>query len=488
MRAIREHARDFVAIIVLLIVAAVVAVVILGHQRLTLPAWVPVIGRDFYSFNGEFSTGQAVTPGQGQTIDVAGVEVGQIARVTLKHGRAVIGMDIADKGVRPYRDATMLLRPKTGLKDMTVELNPGHSSAGRLPEGGTIPVSQTAPDVNLDEVLAALDDDTRTYLRALVSGAGTGLKGRGGDLGDALRAFKPTAVDLRRLNGELATRKHNIKRVMHNFSLVAEQLGSKDDQLAGFVTSSNAALGALAAQERSIRATLRGLPPALSDTRTALGKTRDLADQLGPALGGLRPGARALGPSSRAIQPFFTKTTPVIRDSVRPLVRTARPLVAQLRPTMRDLSAATPDLLSSFTVLNRLVDMLAHNPAGDEEGYLFWLSWANHLGASVFNMQDAHGPIRRGLLVASCNTLGILDNVAVSNPALGTTIGLINTVDRAKICPGVPGQAGPMTPTGAPAPTGTPSPTGPTAASARLMPSRPSVPTPMLSATKPGGG
>lgn len=475
MRVIREHARDFVAIIVLLAIAAVVAVVILDHQRLTLPAWVPVAGKDFYSFNGEFTTGQAVTPGQGQTVDVAGVEVGQIARVTLRDGKAVIGMDLEDKSVRPYRDATMLLRPKTGLKDMTVELDPGHPSAGRLPEGGTIPVSQTAPDVNLDEVLAALDDDTRTYLRALVSGAGTGLKGRGGDLGDTLRAFKPTAGALRRLNGELATRKHNIKRVMHNFSLVAAQLGAKDDQLAGFVTSSNAALGALAAQERNIRATLRGLPPTLRDTRTALAKTRGLADQLGPALGDLRPGARALGPASRALQPFLTKTTPVIRDSVRPLVRAARPLVGQVRPAMRDLSAATPDLLTSFRVLNRLVDMLAHNPPGDEEGYLFWLAWANHLGASVFNTQDAHGPIRRGLLVASCNTLGILDNVAAVNPALGTTIGLINTVQRSQVCPGAQGPAG------------QPSPTGATASAVPAAGAAPVPGVPTLTATKPGG-
>ena len=67
---------------------------------------------------------------------------------------------------RVYKDATVLLRPKTGLKDMVAELEPGTPGAGRLKDGGVIPVSQTLPDVNLDEILASLDADTRDYLRA----------------------------------------------------------------------------------------------------------------------------------------------------------------------------------------------------------------------------------------------------------------------------------------------------------------------------------
>jgi phospholipid/cholesterol/gamma-HCH transport system substrate-binding protein len=79
--------------------------------------------------------------------------------------------------------------------------------------------------------------------------------------------------------------------------------------------------------------------------------------------------------------------------------------------------------------------MLAYNPAGDEEGYLFWFAWVNHLGASVFSTQDAHGPIRRGLLVANCNALEIISNVAQVNPALGLVIQLVNLVRASAVCP-----------------------------------------------------
>jgi phospholipid/cholesterol/gamma-HCH transport system substrate-binding protein len=109
--------------------------------------------------------------------------------------------------------------------------------------------------------------------------------------------------------------------------------------------------------------------------------------------------------------------------------------VAELRPTMRNLSKATPDLLTSFQIVNRALNALAYNPKGVEEGNLFWFAWVNHLGASLFSTQDAHGPIRRGLILASCDTLGVLDNLKQVNPVLGTIIALSNFPQTKAVCP-----------------------------------------------------
>ena len=74
---------------------------------------------------------------------------------------------------------------------MFLELDPGTKAAPALEEGDTIPVVNTAPDVNADEVLSALDDDTRDYLRLLLTGAGGGLERRGGDLREVFRRLGP---------------------------------------------------------------------------------------------------------------------------------------------------------------------------------------------------------------------------------------------------------------------------------------------------------
>jgi phospholipid/cholesterol/gamma-HCH transport system substrate-binding protein len=434
--AIRKHMRDFVAIIFLLIVALVVAGVILSNQRLALPAGVPLLGKDTFEVEAELATAQAVTPGQGQTVNIAGVEVGQISSVKLEQGKAVIGMKIDRKYDRIYRNATILLRPKTGLKDMVAELTPGTPDAGELREGERIPISQTLPDVNLDEILASLDADTRDYLRVLLGDASTALDGNGRALAQAIRRFEPTAKYSREINEQLAVRRRNIKRVIHNFSLLMGELGAKDRQVAGFVQNSNAVFATLAGQDANLRATLQELPGALDETQTTLAKTDRLARVLGPTLEDLRPGARALGPSLRETRPFLTTTTPIIRDQLRPFARAALPTVKQLRPAMRDLAAATPNLTRSFKVINVLLNTLAYNPPGaTQEGYLFWLSWLNHVGTTVFQTQDAHGPIRHGLIVLNCGTARLLESTAAASPNLGTLVALLNAPSAADICP-----------------------------------------------------
>jgi phospholipid/cholesterol/gamma-HCH transport system substrate-binding protein len=319
--AIRKHVKDFIAVIALFLISGAVASVILSNQRLTLPSWVPAIGKDFFELDAEMTTAQAVTPGQGQTVTIAGVEVGEISKVTLDDGKGIVSMRLENRYSRVYRDAFALLRPKTGLKDMVVELTPGTPEAGRLKEGDRISVSQTAPDVNLDEILAQLDSDSRDYLRLLLNGAAEGLDGNGRNLANAIRRFEPLARDSRKVFEGLEDRRENIKRVIHNLSLLMEELGASDDQLASFVQSQNAVFKSFADQDAALRDALGELPGALGETNTALAKGEDLANELGPTLQALRPGARALGPTLTELRPFLRDSLPIIRDELRPFTR-----------------------------------------------------------------------------------------------------------------------------------------------------------------------
>src|SRR5438132_481784 len=157
-KAVQEHLRDFVAMIVLGVLAILIVGFILSHQRFYLPGWVPLVGTNFFELNGEFETAQSIMPGQGQTVDIAGVPVGEIKSVELHNGRGVITMQIKEKYAKMiHRNASMLLRPKTGLNDMIVELDPGTAATPRVPDGFTVPIANTLPNVNLDEFLASLD-------------------------------------------------------------------------------------------------------------------------------------------------------------------------------------------------------------------------------------------------------------------------------------------------------------------------------------------
>jgi phospholipid/cholesterol/gamma-HCH transport system substrate-binding protein len=239
-------------------------------------------------------------------------------------------------------------------------------------------------------------------------------------------------------------RERNIRRSIHNFSRLARALGDKDDDLAALVDSSNRVFRSFAAQDANLRSTLQELPGALDATNTALAKADKLGKELGPTLGALRPAARALGPSLQESRPFLRDTTPVIQNQLRPFARQALPTVKALRPATNDLAQVTPKLTTTLKNLNEVLNELAYNPPGKEEGYLFWLSWLNHDGASIFSVQDAHGPIRRGTILAPCSTLAVLDQIGSVQPALGTAAGLLHAPKTSTVCPGL--NTPPVTP------------------------------------------
>jgi phospholipid/cholesterol/gamma-HCH transport system substrate-binding protein len=420
-RAISKHLTDFTAIIVLLVVASGVSVYILSNQRLRFPIVQPAPKK----LKFEFSTAQAVTPGQGQTVRVSGVKVGDISKTELKDGRALVTVDIDHK----YRnlvhtDATALLRPKTGLKDMFIELNPGGAGAPVAKENFTFPISNTLPDINPDEILAALDSDSRDYLQLLVNGAGKGLQGRGHDLQEVFRRFEPTHRDLARLTTAVATRRKNLRHLVHSLDQLDGELASKDNELAQLVHSSSAVFHAFASEQRNVTRAVGDLPGALHQTTGTLRKVQTFAEILGPTADKLRPAVRALNDANHRVRPLAVEATPIIRNQIRPFVRDARPVVRSLRPAAKGLAAATPNLTSSFVVLNHLFNMLGYNENGRQgpgaaardEGYLFWLAWLNHDAAAVFSSSDANGPMRPVTLGGACSTLR---QVADSTPPLG---------------------------------------------------------------------
>jgi phospholipid/cholesterol/gamma-HCH transport system substrate-binding protein len=450
MRQIRKQMRVFVALIFLLVGSLGIGGYILSNQRFYLPAWFPVLGTDFYEVKAELPTAQAVVPGQGQTVNIAGVKVGEVGKVTLEEGHAVVVMQIRDEYKPIYRDATVLLRPKTGLKDMYLALDPGTESAGDLPEHGRVRVANTLPDVNADEILAQLDADTRDYLRILLNAGGTAFddevsdpNGRfeqtaEQDLREVFKRFEPTARDGERFTRLLVKRRHNIKRVIHNFQELSTALARRDEQLASLVDSANANFEAFASEEDSLRAALREFPGALSQTETTLRKAGVLADELGPALERLRPFARELAPALRKTRPFFEETTPIIRDQIRPFARDVQPTVRDLRRASEDLAVVTPSLKRSFQVLNRFFNTLAYNPAGPTEPYLFWSSWGAHAGATLWSLQDAHGPVRRGVVLVGCSTYNSLEQIVIANPQLGVPTQLLNLPPESANCPNNP--------------------------------------------------
>jgi phospholipid/cholesterol/gamma-HCH transport system substrate-binding protein len=398
---IKRYGRSFVILLILAVIGTAAGFYILLQQRLPNPF------QTFYSLNAAFPSAAAVVPGLGEPVNVAGVRVGQITGTSLKDGQGVVHMTIDPHKIkRIYRNASADLVPNTPLKDMQINIHPGDASAGVLPHGGTIPLGQTTTPIDADDLLSALDTDTRSWFTSLITDLNEGTSGRGTDIRALLNNLGPTMAQLRQIGDLLAARRHELALVVHNLGVLTKATTQKDAQLQTAIQAGNATIQALASQDVALRDAIVRLPGTLAQTRTTLRDTIPLANALGPTATALIPTARRLPGTLRGAQTLFEGAALLPLAEIPPFVRAVLPLATQLTPLVSDLNASVPSLIKAFKVLNYTTNELAYVPGGNNPGMLYWLAWAAHDLNSFLSTGDAHGAVWRGQVVVSCSSLG----------------------------------------------------------------------------------
>jgi phospholipid/cholesterol/gamma-HCH transport system substrate-binding protein len=439
-RQSRGRSKDTIAIVVLAAAGVVMTLWIFTQQKASLPAWVPAVGEEFAHVTGEFTTAQAVTPGQGQAVDIAGIQVGKVTSVDLEDGHAVVGMDIEPKYMDLiHPDASLLLRPKTNLNDMVVEVDPGNAK-GHIEEGYNFPLSRTEPNVNLDAFLATLDADTRQYIQLLVAGGAQGIGGRGRQLGNALRRLQPFSHYIADLNKAVATRRVALARVIHDFGLLTSELGRHDAEIERWVTASKGALGNFANRQSSIQEILTEFPSTLTTAESAFASANRFSQAAGPALLGLIPQAQALKPALKANERLFEQTTAPIRDQIRPFTRQIRPVLTHAKQGSAQFSKTVRSFGNSLAAFNSFLNELAYKPKGSRQSYLFYLPWFNHNTNASFNLDDPAGPIGRGLILISCNGTELAAGAAAGLPYVQTALRGSNVPRKGELPPIAPSK------------------------------------------------
>ena len=415
---LRRYGRSFAILMALAVVGTAAGFYILLQQRLPNPF------SSLYSVDARFPTAAAVAPGLGEPVNVAGVHVGEIVGTSLQDGQAVIHMEIdPHKLPHLYRDAQANLVPNTPLKDMQVNIAPGSPGAGALPHEGTIPASQTTSPIDSDELLSALDADTRLWFTSLITELDNGIRGRGTDIRQLLRSLGPTSVQLRQIGDLLASRRQGLATLVHNLGVLSKATSAKDSQLATVVQAGNSTIQALASQNVALRDSIKRLPGTLAVTRRTLVDVAGLADQLGPTATALLPTARRLPTTLRQTRTLFEGAALLPLQQIPPFVNAVIPLASQLPSLEQSLRQVVPPLINSFKVLAYVTNEVAYNAGGKNPGFLYWLSWFAHNADSFISQSDANGPAWRTVLLATCPGLKSFFFGPLIETLLGTSFG-----------------------------------------------------------------
>lgn len=302
-------------------------------------------------------------------VRIGGARVGQILTITPEppsrtwpYPYAQLGIALETKLQPLPRDTQYRIRLASILGAKYLELVPGRRRSGGVPDGGTLTLNTNPalnhelPFVDLDQALQVFAPKTRSALRAVLTGVGDSVAGRGSNLNDI-------AYSLARLLGPL-------QRVL-------TVLAAPADRLAALLDGAARTTAALAAVAPAITSLLDRASSAFQAVnRPALGRT---IDQL--------PGTESVASSvlQRAL-PTLSDTASLVRE-LRPaaqLLPTAARHLDEIVTTATPVFAPVPKLASELKVSLAAVSALATDPASTKTFRALGRNDLATLGASAF--------------------------------------------------------------------------------------------------------
>lgn len=390
IRTVPGLKRDVVVLISLVVLGLIVGGYILSRQQMHWP-W-----ENKFTFSATFENAPAISPGNGQEVRIAGVIVGDIRSASVDDdGHARIEMAI-DPQHNVYDNARTVLRPKSALNEMYIELSPGGPPGKPLGENGILPMRNSQRPIQVDEVLGHLDSNTRKALTTLLAESDIALASAPKHLPAGVSAADKVLRDLQPVVGSLQTRQDTLKKLVTSLGQISRAVGANDSRLSSLADSLQRTLSSVGKRNTELDSALAQLPEFTSQLKRATGTVLSLSDQLDPTLDNLRKASRTL-PGSLST---FDKTVDEVGNTVdvaKPLIEKAVPVVHDLRPVITDVNGALPDLKVTSKRLPGVTSSL--------------LPYLDDLQAFVYNttsttsIRDANSGLVRALAVLSPSTV-----------------------------------------------------------------------------------
>jgi virulence factor Mce-like protein len=247
-----------------------------------------------YRLQAEFQ--DAVQLGAQSDVRISGVTVGKVVSVSLdRHtGLTRAVLQLGSRYAPRPADTRAILRSKSLLGETYIELSPGTAHGPTLPDNGTIPQTQIAPSVQLDQILSTFDPATRRAFMIWQQDDALALTGRGQDFNDAIGQLYPFAVNVDSVLTVLHRDSAATTTLLRNGGRVFSALAQSPSELQSFVRNSNALFAATAAQNVALAATIRAFPGFLVATRETVARVARFAGTTQPLINELRPAATPL--------------------------------------------------------------------------------------------------------------------------------------------------------------------------------------------------
>ncbi|MBA3301180.1 MAG: MCE family protein [Thermoleophilaceae bacterium] len=295
---------------------------------------------------------EATTLAQEADVRISGVSVGKVKTKELKTGAdaTTVELEIKPEFAPLPRDTRVILRQKTLLGETYVELTPGSKEAKKVPDGGSLGRANVADTVQLDEIFAAFDKDTRNAFRIWQSSLAPSFRGRGQDLNDALGSLPDFLVNGADVLKVLDEQEQAVGGLIKNTGVVFNALTEREGELRQLVVNSNRVFDATASRDEALEDTIRTFPTFLDESKATLSRLEDFSTDTRPLVRDLMPVADDISPTIRDVAGLAPDLRRLFRD-LDPLIRAGR---TGLPATQKIIEGAEPLLAGLYPFLQEL--------------------------------------------------------------------------------------------------------------------------------------
>lgn len=299
---------------------------------------LPSLGGGDYHVDVVLPTSANLTAGS--RVTVAGVHVGRIDRVERVGDGARVRLGFKDDSVVPLpADSRARLRQHTPIGENYVSVEVGKARA-TMPSGSVIPIERAEEYVDMDEILASLQGETRERARMTFQSLGESLDGRGAGLNRLVRKGSDAVNAGSKVLDVVHRDREAVSRLVDQLGSVASAVGQRGEAIELLADRGLEGLGAIRDSDEALEEVLRALPPTLDRVRSTSGVLQDVdrrarptVDKLAAALGDLRPVVSRVKPASdaaRAAMGELDGAAPRVESLLRQATKLAGPLPATL--------------------------------------------------------------------------------------------------------------------------------------------------------------
>jgi phospholipid/cholesterol/gamma-HCH transport system substrate-binding protein len=210
-----------------------------------------------YQVTGYFLSAEGVVPAN--DVVVNGAAVGKVTSVTLADDSspsaagARIVMQLDSKYAPLRRGTRAQIRLKGLLGNPFIELTPGTQGNEKIPNGGSIPLQDTAAPVALDQVNDIFDRSTREKVKTATLEGGKMFDGRGQDLNRLLGQLPTITGNLADTTGRIDRQDRELDQLQVEFDQVAHQMASEDTALRADLENGASLLDTFAAHNTQLQ-------------------------------------------------------------------------------------------------------------------------------------------------------------------------------------------------------------------------------------------